>query len=204
MRDAIARDLSADDAPWGYASGWAQLYGQRRNVSCVVVGLQYATGLAEMFDSLSDALTEAGYPWEVLMIDTSPGSPLSGVLAGWAERPGFRRVVLPSGTTATLALTLGLKRARGDAVLLMRAHGGELAVPIPEMVSLWSDGLKVVRSPWIGLEHRRSVGGHAPTPLASPGRASATPADALERLLGEEVLLIDRHAINAVLDEAHP
>jgi hypothetical protein len=204
MRDALVPDVSADDVPWGYASGWAQLYGQRRNVSCVVVGLQHATGLPEMFDSLSDALTEAGYPWEVLMVDTSCGAQLSRVLAAWGERPGFRRVELPAGTPATLALTLGLERARGDAVVLMQAHGGELAVSIPEMVSRWSDGLKVVRSRWIGIEHRRNAVGKAPALPASSDSASAAPADALERLLGEEAVLLDRRAIEAVFAEAHP
>ena len=200
MHDTLATDASADDVPWGYASGWAQLYGQRRNVSCVVLGLEHATGLAEMFDSLSDALTEAGYPWEVLMVDTMLRAPLSRVLMAWGERPGFRRVALPAGTPATLALTLGLERARGDAVLLMQAHGGELAVPIPEMVSRWSDGLEVVRSRWIGLEHVRSAarpGGLAQAPQAAP-------SDALERLLSEEAILLDRRAINAVLGQAGP
>lgn len=200
MHDTLATDASAEDVPWGHASGWAQLYGERRNVSCVVVGLEHATGLAEMFDSLSDALTEAGYPWEVLMVDTMPASPRSRVLMAWCERPGFRRVALPAGTPATLALTLGLERARGDAVVLMQSHGGELAVPIPEMVSRWSDGLEVVRSRWIGLEHVRSAarpGGLAQAPQATPG-------DALERLLSEEVILLDRRAITAALGEAGP
>jgi hypothetical protein len=202
MRDAFATDLSTEDAPWGYASGWAQLYGQRRNVSCVVVGLQHATGLPEMFDSLSDALTEAGYPWEVLMVDTSQGAQLSRVLAGWGERPGFRRVALPAGTTATLALRLGLARARGDAIVLMQAHGGELAVPIPEMVLRWSDGLKVVRSRWVGLEHRRSANGRACAPQAPSSSAATALADALERLLGEEAILLDRGAVETMLGEA--
>lgn len=200
LHDTLVSEASADDVPWGYASGWAQLYGQRRNVSCLVLGLEHATGLAEMFDSLSDALTEAGYPWEVLMVDTMLRAPLSKVLMGWGERPGFRRVALPAGTPATLALTLGLQRARGDAVLLMQAHGGELAVPIPEMVSRWSDGVEVVRSRWIGLEHVRSAarpGGLAQAPQPAP-------SDALERLLSDEAILLDRRAINAVLGQAGP
>jgi hypothetical protein len=200
VHDTLAADASVDDVPWGHASGWAQLYGQRRNVSCVVLGLERATGVAEVFDSLSDALTEAGYPWEVLMVDTMPGSRLSRVLRAWGERPGFRLVALPAGTPAKLALTLGLERARGDAVVLMQAHGGELAVPIPEMVSRWSDGMEVVRSRWVGLEQVRSAagsGGLAQAPQAAP-------SDALERLLGDEAILLDRRAINAVLGESRP
>ena len=38
--EPIVAASSTDDAPWGHASGWAQLYGQRRTVSCVVLGLE--------------------------------------------------------------------------------------------------------------------------------------------------------------------
>ena len=193
VREAVTADAPADDAPWGHASGWAQLYGQRRTVSCVVLGLEHYTALAEMFDSLSDALTEAGYPWEVLMVDATANPRLSSLLVAWSERSGFQRVALPAGTPPALTLTRALARARGDAVLLMEAHGGELAVPIPEMVSRWSDGLEVVRSRWVGLKHLRSA-----------HRASAREAtgDAVAQLLGEEALLLDRRVIDGLLGGA--
>jgi len=82
----------------------------------------------------------------------------------------------------------------------MQAHGGELAVSIPEMVSRWSDGMEVVRSRWIGLEHART-GARPARPEQAPQAASS---DALERLLSEEAILLDRRAINAVLGEARP
>lgn len=192
-REDVVADSRVGDAPWGHASGWAQLYGQRRTVSCVVLGLEHGTALAEMFDSLSDALTEAGYPWEVLMVDAAVNPRLSSLLGAWSERSGFQRVVLPGGTTPALALPLALARARGDAVLLMEAHGGELAMPIPEMVSRWSDGLGVVRSRWIGLEHRRS------TPR---GAARDATGGAVAQLLGEEALLLDRSVVDGLLGDA--
>jgi hypothetical protein len=194
-REDVVADSPVGDAPWGHASGWAQLYGQRRTVSCVVLGLEHGTALAEMFDSLSDALTEAGYPWEVLMVDVAANPRLSSLLMAWSERSGFRRVVLSGGTTPALALTQALGRARGDAVLLMEAHGGELAVPIPEMVSRWSDGLEVVRSRWIGLEHLRSTAGAA---------ARDATGGAVEQLLGEEALLLDRRVIDGLLGDKRP
>lgn len=192
-REAIAADVPANDAPWGHASGWAQLYGQRRTVSCIVLGLERCTALAEMFDLLSDALTEAGYPWEVLMVDATANPRLSSLLGAWSERAGFQRVVLPAGTRPALMLTQALARARGDAVLLMEAHGGELAVPIPEMVSRWSDGMEVVRSRWAGLEHLHR---------SHRGSAREAPGNAVEQLLGEEALLLDRRAIDGLLGGA--
>ena len=193
VREPIVAASSTDDAHWGHASGWAQLYGQRRTVSCVVLGLEPGTALAEMFDSLSDALTEAGYPWEVLMVDAAANPRLSLLLAAWSERAGFQRVALPVGTAPALTLTRALARARGDAVLLIAAHGGELAVPIPEMVSRWSDGLEVVRSRWTGLEHLRG---------AHWASARETTGNSLAQLLGEEALLLDRKVIDALLGGA--
>ena len=193
VREPIVAASSTDDAPWGHASGWAQLYGQRRTVSCVVLGLEQGTALAEMFDSLSDALTEAGYPWEVLMVDAAANPRLSLLLAAWSERSGFQRVTLPAGTAPALTLTRALARARGDAVLLMEAHGGELAVPIPEMVSRWSDGLEVVRSRWIGLEHLRS---------AHQAGARQGSGDPVAQLLSEEALLLDRRVVDGLLGGA--
>ncbi len=183
----------ADDAPWGHASGWAQLYGQRRTVSCVVLGLEQATGLAETFNSLSDALTEAGYPWEVLMMDPMTSLRLSGLLVDWSRRPGFHRVALPAATTPASALTQALTWARGDAVLLMEALGGELSVPIPEMVSRWSDGLEVVRSRWTGIDHLRSRRRES-TVLSQ--------ASSAEQVLGEEALLLDRRLVDSLLGSA--
>ena len=185
-------DSLAHDAPWGHASGWAQLYGQRRTVSCVVLGLEQGTAVAEMFDSLSDDLTDAGYPWEVLMVDAMANPRLSSLLVAWSERSGFRRVAVPA-TTPARRLTQALRRARGDAVLLMEAHGGQLALPIPEMVSRWSDGMEVVRSRWTGLEH-----------LHSGRRDSAREvlANSVEQVLGEEALLLDRRLIDSLLGGA--
>ena len=190
LREAGA---ACDDAPWGHASGWAQLYGERRTVSCVVLGLEHRADLAGIFDSLSDDLTEAGYPWEVLMVDAALNPRLSSLLAAWGERAGFRHFAVPAGTAPALTLSRALARARGDAVLLLEAHAGQLDVPIPEMVTRWSDGLEVVRSRWSGLAHRRAA--------REPFSREAT-GGSVAQLLGEEALLLDRRVIDALLNAA--
>lgn len=196
----IAPRRPDDEAPWGHASGWAQLYGQRRNVSCVVLGLDHTTGLAEIFDSLSDALTEAGYPWEVLMVFAGANRQLSSLLGAWCERPGFRRISLPSDTSAALTLKFALEQARGDAVLLLEAHGGELSVPIPEMVSQWSDGVEIVRSRWLDSAGVGSTGQERPQVRSAGSVPTPSPqGDGLKRLLGEEALLLDRRVIEVLL-----
>ena len=203
MHGSADGDSAADELPWGYASGWAQLYGQRRNVSCVVLGLGDCTGLATIFDSLSDELTEAGYPWEVLMVDAGANPVLSSWLRAWCERPGFRRVVLPLGAAPSLALTVGLEKARGDAVLLMEARDGELAISIPDMVSRWSDGLEVVRSRWVDSGGAGHAGSQRPSAGQQTTRSPGTHpsgASGFGRLLGDEVVLLDRHAVSALLE----
>jgi Glycosyl transferase family 2 len=190
MHAETAAETNADETPWAHASGWAQLSGLRRNVSCVVLGLAEPEGVAEIFDSLSDALTEAGYPWEILMVDVGASRPLSELLTAWSERPGFRRITLPPGTLAALALTHGLEKARGDAVLLMEARGADLAVPIPEMVSQWSDGVEIVKSKWLAAGHASSAG------------TTARPDDGLGHLLGEYAVLLDRRTVELLLGEA--
>lgn len=184
-------DWHVDDSHWGHASGWAQLPGMQHNVSCVVLGLADPTGLAEVFDSLSDALTEAGYPWEVLMIDVGASPPLSHLLSAWCGRPGFRRVALPAHTPAAATLSTGLKRARGDAVLLTTARSAALVPSIPEMVSRWSEGLEVVRARWVD-----PLDAHMP----APGSAKTAEAgDSLRQLLEEGAILLDRQAVSLLL-----
>ncbi|MEQ1685691.1 MAG: hypothetical protein ABL916_18750 [Burkholderiaceae bacterium] len=196
-------EWQVEDSPWGHASGWAQLSGKQHNVSCVVLGLVDPTRLAGMFDSLSDALTEAGYPWEVLMIDVGASRSLSGLLGAWCGRQGFRRIALPADTPPAAALAIGLERARGDAVLLTTARSGVLVPSIPQMVTQWSEGLEIVRATWVD-----SFDAHEPVPASvrnrsTGGESNAPPgaaADSLGGMLGEEALLLDRQAVKSLLE----
>jgi hypothetical protein len=148
-RARIDIELLCDaSSSWGHASGWAQLSGTRRTVSCLVVGIVRPTGLAALFHKLSDELTEAGYPWEVVMVDAGAGSELSDLLDQWRQRQGFHRIAMPQGTSAQSMLSAALEEARGDAVLLMSPHLNALAIDVSDMISCWLDGTEVVRSPY--------------------------------------------------------
>lgn len=193
-------DSQIDDSPWGHASGWAQLSGTQHNVSCVVLGLADSGDLATLFDSLSDALTEAGYPWEVLMVDVGASGRLSALLGAWCGRPGFRRIALPAGTPTAATLTTALKSARGDAVLLTTAHSGVLAPSIPEMITRWSEGTEIVQSRWVDPFGQPA---ELPTGALTEGSddVPAPAGDALKRMLDEEAFLLDRHTVNSLLGE---
>jgi hypothetical protein len=179
------------------------LSGTQHNVSCVVLGLVDPSRLAEMFDALSDALTEAGYPWEVLMIDVGASRALSGLLGAWCGRPGFRRIALPADTPPAAALAIGLERARGDAVLLTTARSGVLVPSIPQMVTQWSEGLEIVRATWVDAFDARE-----PVPASFLNRAAGggpsdplgAAAESLGGMLGKEAILLDRQTVKSLLE----
>ena len=68
---APSLDCDALDTPpsWAHASGWAQISGTRRTVSCVLTCRNQAPTLAKLLPFLSDTLTECGYPWEIIVVD---------------------------------------------------------------------------------------------------------------------------------------
>jgi hypothetical protein len=202
-RARIELDLLSDaSSTWGHASGWAQLTGTRHNVSCLVVGITNSTGLAAVFDALSDELTEAGYPWEVVMVDAGAGAQLSDFLDSWRQRQGFRRVSLPRGTSAHVMLCEALKEARGDAVLLLSPHRNALAIDAAEMISRWSAGIEVVRSPYLdrsamGLDEIDASPQHgleAQALGAGTGGAGCAP-----EVLRHEALLLDKRIVAILL-----
>jgi hypothetical protein len=181
---------------WAHASGWAQLSSERRTVSCVLLGLSDAALLGRVLPVLSDALTEAGYPWEVVAVDATGSGPIAGILNTWADLPGFRRVAMPLGASAASLLTSGLQAARGDAVLLMNERHFRAVGLIPAMVSQWCDGMDVVRSSFDAFDR-------TPEPAASDRGA---PGDApfqsgAGASLAEELILLDRRAVGLLLND---
>lgn len=188
-----ATDTIGDDdgQSWAHASGWAQLMGERRNVSCVLLGLSNPVSLGQLLPVLSDALTEAGYPWEVIAVDASGDARVAEVLTSWGALPGIRRLAMPVGTSVANLLTAGLQSARGDAVLLMSERCFREVGMIPPMVSNWCDGMEVVRSGF-GDFDRTTSGQH-------DGRAQAE-AQGLAGL-ADELILLDRRAVGLLLND---
>ncbi len=134
-----------DTAPsWAHVSGWAQLSGTRRTVSCVLTCRNQAPTLATLLPFLSDTLTECGYPWELIVVDIASVDQTPALLAGWAELPGFQSLSLHPGAAASNAFALGLYRARGDAVILLDAALEHNPALIPRMILKWEDQARVV------------------------------------------------------------
>lgn len=118
-----ANDADWSDRTWVQASAWAQFASERRELSCMLLGLSNPAWVRSVLPALSDALNEVGYPWELVALDASGNPAVGEVLAAWSQRSGFRSVVLPAQTSAAQLLTACLRTARGDAVLLLSERG---------------------------------------------------------------------------------
>jgi glycosyltransferase involved in cell wall biosynthesis len=115
-------------------------------LSVVLPCLNEGAHLARSLDVLRGVLDGLGLPWELLVVDDGSTDDTWAVLRAYArEHPGLRALRLSRRFGKELALTAGLERARGAAVLVMDAdlqHPPEL---IPEMVRAWRDeGFEVV------------------------------------------------------------
>jgi hypothetical protein len=132
------------EATWAHASGWAQLSGSRRTISCVMPCGEDVRVVARLLPLLSDTLTECGYPWEVILVDTVGGQPRRDVLRSWSDLPGFRHVTAVDASTVTRGFAAGVLLARGDAVLFHEPAVRNSPALIPRMVMLWESGARLV------------------------------------------------------------
>lgn len=138
MDDSDSDPLRASSgASWAHVSGWAQLSGARRTVSCVLPCGRDARALVRLLPLLSDTLTECGYPWEVLVVSHDPLAGMQRWLHDWMELPGFRLVEPPGGLTDDTGFATGLMRARGDAVILCDARTPHPPALIQPMIERW-------------------------------------------------------------------
>jgi polyisoprenyl-phosphate glycosyltransferase len=181
---SVALRVEGTETGWAHASGWMQLSGVRRRLSCVLPWRNDAGSLAAALPALTDALTEAGYPWELLIIDAGGG-------ADFTRQPpsridGVRYATSPRPISRAQALVAGLACARGDAVVLLDLTHVPLAGRIPGMVSRWDEGDEVVS----GLE---SCDGH-------PASRALLAIDSSDFGLGEgHLLLLDRRVVDELL-----
>ena len=135
---------SSGQPEWAHVSGWAQLSGSPRKVSCVVTCCDSAMLLTRLLPELSDLLTEAGFPWEITCVDGASSDGTAELLAQWSELPGFRWIRLERDYGQTAAMQTGLRHAIGDAVILVSADADLSAQLLPDMIEKWDEGNDVV------------------------------------------------------------
>ncbi|HJW11975.1 MAG TPA: glycosyltransferase, partial [Albitalea sp.] len=118
--------------------------GSFKTVSCVILGYDDALGLSKLLPTLSDTLTECGYPWEVVVINAGDDAPTNQLLQGWGEIPGFWTLPLTHAASPAVRLALGLEAARGDAVILLDARVVDAARLVAQMILRWEGGAEMV------------------------------------------------------------
>lgn len=156
---------------WAHVSGWNQLSGSLRHVSCVLMAGGAPESLARTVPRLSDTLTECGYPWEMITLFSAGDRAMARVANGWSRLPGFWSVAIPPGRLGE-SLGIALAAARGDAVML----AGDLEhMPLQQLgsaIGRWEAGCPLVISApgadglqalgWPELVHRLRAQGLPP------------------------------------------
>ena len=116
----------------------------RRSISCVLPCFNEAANLARLLPELRQTLDATGLDWEVLVIDDGSTDDTALRMAEWEQTPGLRHVSLSRNFGKEAALTAGLARARGDAVVLLDSDMQHSPALIATMVAHWLDGAQVV------------------------------------------------------------
>ena len=119
--------------------------------------------LFEELDDLVDTLAERGLSTEIIVNDNASDDGSSAMLEGWASLSRRNKVqYFPSVKSFQSSLVHGLRAATGDAVVVVQGDMQDPLTLIPEMVSLWEQGNKVVvgapRSEPKSLLYRLSAG----------------------------------------------
>jgi len=166
------------------------------SISCVVPCFNEADNLSLLLPRLSDALTECGHAWEIILVDDGSTDATPLALAGWARLPGFRVIQLSRNFGKEAALSAGLQAASGDAVLMMDADLQHSPALIGRFIERWQQGADVV---YAVREHRRDesrfkrLGTRTFYALVNAGGRFDVPAGA------GDFRLMDRAAVDALL-----
>lgn len=132
------------DSPWAHCSGWMQLSGQRQRVSCVIPCHNQRVLLQQLLPHLADTLTECGYPWEVLLMDSASHDGSFELLQPWSRIPGFRLGSISAPASRALATQWGLRAARGDAVIVLDPTAPQALRCVNQAIERWDEGERVV------------------------------------------------------------
>jgi glycosyltransferase involved in cell wall biosynthesis len=101
--------------------------------------------LGALAERLTRVLDEQGEPFEAILVDDGSSDGTAFQLSSLSERdPRFRVVTLSRNFGHQIAITAGLDRAVGDAVVVM---DGDLQDPpevIPKLLDRWREGYDVV------------------------------------------------------------
>jgi polyisoprenyl-phosphate glycosyltransferase len=120
--------------------------GSRKSlVSVVLPSFNEGASLPVVIDDVLEALAGAGVATEILVVDDGSSDDTNKVMrACCARREAVRYVRFSRNFGKEAALSAGLERARGDAVVLMDSDGQHPTALLPVFVERWRQGVDVV------------------------------------------------------------
>jgi hypothetical protein len=107
------------------------------------MGHDQSARLSSLLAGLSDALMEAGQPWEVLIVHPGIDDVACSAMLGWAQLPGFRWLRPEGDVSIPDALWAGLERARGDLVIVVEPKSLISLEAFADVLRCWSHGAKL-------------------------------------------------------------
>lgn len=119
--------------------------GRRPNVTVVVPFLNEAENLPMLFDRLCTVMASQPETFEVLFVDDGSTDGSGEWAVALATRDPRARVVrLSRNFGHQIAITAGLDRAEGDAVVVMDADLQDPPEVVPALLARWREGAEVV------------------------------------------------------------
>jgi polyisoprenyl-phosphate glycosyltransferase len=123
-------------------------------LSVVVPVYNEAAGIAEFHAALMEVLQSAPLKYEVIYVDDGSTDGSARTVSDFcAADPQVKLLKLTRNFGKEIATTAGIHAARGDAILMLDADGQHPVEVIPQFVSKWQHGAKVV----VGLRSGRKA-----------------------------------------------
>lgn len=117
----------------------------RPTLSVVIPAFNEADNLPHIYETLRPVLDGLKLSYEIIFVDDGSSDASSLVLAKLRRTDQqVRSIRLSRNFGKEVAITAGLHRARGEAILTLDADGQHPVELIPEFVSRWQAGAKVV------------------------------------------------------------
>ena len=113
-------------------------------LSVVIPAYNEAGNLGSLLRTLTERLAACTPLWEVIVVDDGSRDATAAAIAPWLSRPGIRLLRLSRNFGKEAALTAGIDRATGDAVVLMDGDGQHPPELIAPMLAAWRDGADMV------------------------------------------------------------
>ncbi|MBQ8996488.1 glycosyltransferase family 2 protein [Candidatus Saccharibacteria bacterium] len=119
----------------------------RKLVSVIVPVYNEQAGINDFLDKeLEPALEKLAEETEIILVDDGSRDESLKLIRAWGteQKQKVRIIALVKNFGKEIALTAGIREARGDAVITLDADGQHPAEEIPRMVEKWHKGARIV------------------------------------------------------------